>query len=111
MSRLQTSAEDTDDLFIGIGRDRVKRHPELTYDKNIKVIYHVKFMLRYVFFGFAEHQEKGTYGLGYKLTKTRNIDNSVLNKANATNNAKIKINSTECFLPHCTSGMEQQDNT
>ena len=38
-------------------------------------------------FGFAEHQERSTHGLGYKLTITRNSDNAVLNKANATNNA------------------------
>ena len=28
-------------------------------------------------FGFAEHQGKATYGLGYKLTLTRNSDNAV----------------------------------
>ena len=42
-------------------------------------------------FGFADHQEKGTYGLGYKLTLTRNSDNAVLNKADATNNDKLKL--------------------
>ena len=30
-------------------------------------------------FGFAEHQEKATYGLGYILTLTRNNNSSVLN--------------------------------
>ena len=37
-----------------------------------------------VVLGFAEHQEKGTFGLGYlpKLTITRNCDNAVLNKDN-----------------------------
>ena len=34
-------------------------------------------MLKYVF-GFAELQDKDTYGFGYKLTLTRNIDDSVL---------------------------------
>ena len=28
-------------------------------------------------FGFAENQEKGTYGLSYKLTLTRNSENAV----------------------------------
>ena len=42
-------------------------------------------------FGFAEHQEKATSGLGYKLTLTRNFDNSVLNKANATIIGEIKL--------------------
>ena len=40
--------------------------------------------------GFAQHQEKGTYGLGYKLTLTRNSDNAVLNKGNAINNAETR---------------------
>ena len=43
-------------------------------------------------FGFAEHQEKATYGLGDKLKLTTNSDNSVLNKTIGINNAKIKIN-------------------
>ena len=47
-------------------------------------------MLRNVF-GFAEHQEKATFGLAYKLVLTRISDNSVLNKDNATNVGKIKI--------------------
>ena len=46
------------------------------------------------FFAFAEHQEGGTYGLGYKLTINRSSDNCVLSatKANATNNAQNKNN-------------------
>ena len=39
-------------------------------------------------FGFAEHQEKGTFGVGYKLTLTTNTDNAVLNKGGAINNGK-----------------------
>ena len=42
-------------------------------------------------FGFAEHQEKATYGLGYKLPLTRNSDNAVLNKTNATAIGKRKL--------------------
>ena len=33
------------------------------------------------FFGFAEHPGKTTYGTGYKLTLTRNKEESVLDKA------------------------------
>ena len=40
-------------------------------------------------FGFAEHQDKATYGSVYNLTFTRNSDNSLLNKANETNDAKF----------------------
>ena len=43
-------------------------------------------------FNFDQHQEKGTYGLGYKVILTRNSDNAVLNKANAIDKAKVKTN-------------------
>ena len=59
------------------------------------------------FFGFAEYQVKGTYGLGYKLTLTRNTDNAVLNKDNAVNNAKIKINALEWYNSHFTSSLDE----
>ena len=58
-------------------------------------------------FGFAEYQEKGTYGLGYKLTLTRKTDNAVLNKDNAVNNARIKINALEWYVPHYTSSLDE----
>ena len=54
-------------------------------------------MLRDIF-GLAEHQEKATYGLGCMLFLTRNSDNSVLNKDNATNIGKIKNNSIEWYV-------------
>ena len=59
-------------------------------------------------FGFAEHQEKATYGLGYKLTLTRNSDNAVLNKTNATSIGKIKFNSIECYVPQYTAILKEQ---
>ena len=43
--------------------------------------------------------------MGHKLTLTRNSDNAVLNKANATTNAEIKTNSLEWFVPHYTSSV------
>ena len=59
-------------------------------------------------FGFAKHQEKATYVLGYKLTLTRNSDNAVLNKADATNLGKVEINAIEWYVPHYTASMSQQ---
>ena len=56
----------------------------------------------------AEYQEKATYGLGYKLTMTRKSDNAVLNKGNAINNGKIKINAIELYVPFYTPSMQQQ---
>ena len=62
-----------------------------------------------VIFGFAEHQEKATYGLRYKLTLTRITDNAVLNKGNEINNGKIKINAIEWYVPHYTPSITQQN--
>ena len=94
MYKLITSGRNTDDLSIAFDRDRGRRQRELTNKKTIKGKYHVTILLKDIF-GFAEHQEKGTFGLVYKLTLTRNSDNAVLNKGNAINLAKIKINSID----------------
>ena len=74
---------------------------------NIKDKFKVSIYLRDVF-GFAEWQEKGTLGLGYKLTLTRNTDSAVLNKDNAVNNAKIKTNSISWYIPGYTPSIQQQ---
>ena len=101
------SSKGSDDLSIGFDRDRNRRQRELTNNKTQKGKYHVRIYLKDVF-GFAEYQEKGTYGLGYKLTLTRNTDNAVLNKDNAINNGRIKINAIEWYVPHYTPSMQQQ---
>ena len=59
-------------------------------------------------FCFCENQLEATYGLVYRLTLTRNSDNAVLNKGNAINNAKIKINSLDWYVEHYTTSNEQQ---
>ena len=105
--KLLSSCKGSDDLSIGFDRDRNRRKRELTNNKNIKGKYHLRIYLRDIF-GFAEHQEKGTYGLGYKLTLTRNSDNAVLNKDNAVNNARIKINGLEWYIPHYIPSIDQQ---
>ena len=38
---------------------------------------------------------------------TRNTDNAVLNKDNATNNAKIKIIAIGWYVPHYTPNLEE----
>ena len=81
MYKLLTSSKDGDDLSIGFDRNRGRRKNELTNNKTIKGKYHIRIYLKDIF-GYAEHQEKGTYGLGYKLTLTRNTANTVLNKDN-----------------------------
>ena len=102
-----SSSKGSDDLSIGFDRDRGRRQRELSTHKSQKGKYHVRIYLKDVF-GFAEYQEKGTYGLGYKLTLTRNTDNAVLNKANATINGRIKIIVIEWYVPHYTPSMQQQ---
>ena len=106
MYKLLTSSKDSDDLSIGFDRSRDKRKRELTDNKTIKGKYHIRIYLKDIF-GFAEHQEKGTYGLGYKLTLTRNTDNAVLNKVNAVVNGRVKINSLDWYVPHYSPNLEE----
>ena len=77
MYKLLTSSRGSDDLSIGFDRDRNRRKRELTHNKNLKGKYHMRFYLKDIY-GFAEHQEKATYGLGYKLTLTRHSDKAAL---------------------------------
>ena len=107
MYKLLTSSKGSDDLSIGFDRDRNRKQRELSNNKSQKRKFHVRIHLKDVF-GFAEYQEKATCGLGYKLTLTRNTDNAVLNKANATNNAKNKVFAIEWYVPHYTPSMQQQ---
>ena len=106
MYKLLTSSKDSNDLSICSYRNRDKRKRELTNNKNIEVKYHIKIYLKDIL-GFAEHQEKGTYGLGYKLTLTRNTDNAVLNKDNAVGNGRIKINILDWYVPHYSVDLEE----
>ena len=64
MYKLITSAKDSDHLSIGFDRDRVRRQQKINSNKNIEDKFHVRIMLKDVF-GFVEHQEKTTYGLGF----------------------------------------------
>ena len=61
MYKLLTTAKGSDDLSIGFDGDRTRRLNELVNNKNIKGKYHVRIYLKDVL-GFAEHQEKATYG-------------------------------------------------
>ena len=107
MYKVISTAKDMNDLSIGFDQDRTRRRNELTNNKNVKGKYHVRIYLKDVF-GFAEHQEEATYGLGYKLTLTRNSDNAVLNKGDAINLGKVKNNAIEWYVPHYTASMSQQ---
>ena len=109
MYKLITSSRDSNDLSIGFAYSRNRRRDELALNKNVKGKYHVKIMLKDVF-GFAEHQEKPTYGLGYKLTPTRNKDDAVIDKANGIADARIRIDQIHWYIPHYTPSIQQQSN-
>ena len=102
-----TSSKGSDDLSIGFDRDRNRRQRELTINKIQKGKYYIR-MYRKDIFSFAEYQDKGTYGLSYKLTLTRNTNNAVLNEVNAINLGTIKINAIEWYVPHYIPSMQQQ---
>ena len=106
MYKLLTSSKDGEDLSISFDHSRARRKNELTDKKIVKGKYHIRIYLKDIF-GFAEHQEKGTYGLGFKLTLTRNTDNAVLNKDNAVANGKVKINSLDWYVPHYSANLEE----
>ena len=101
MYKLLSSSKESDDLTIGFDRSRDRRKREFTNNKNIKGKYHLRVFLKDIS-GLAEHQETATYGSGYKLILTRNTDNAVLNKANATTKSKIKINSLQWYVQQYT---------
>ena len=63
MYKLLTSSKDSDDLSIAFDRNRGRRKNELSNNRSIKGKYQIRIYPK-DFFGFAEHQEKGTYGLG-----------------------------------------------
>ena len=106
MYKLLSSSRDSDDLSIGFDRSRDKRKRELLNNKTQKGKFHLRIYLKDVF-AFAEFQEVGTFGLSNRLTLTRNTDNAVLIKNDATNNAKIKINGIEWYIPHYKPSFEE----
>ena len=59
-------------------------------------------------FGFAKGQAKATYGLGYKLTLTRNKDEAVIDKVAGIADARIKIDHIHWYVLHYTPFMSQQ---
>ena len=89
MYKLLTSSEDSNDLFIGFDQSRNRRE-ELAANKNVKGKFNLKILLKDVC-GFAACQEKATYGLGYKLTLTRNKDDAVIDRAGVLLMLELKM--------------------
>ena len=107
MYKLSTSGRRSDDFSNGLDRDRNRRQRELTNNKNQKGKYHVRILLKDIF-GLVEHEERVTFGSGYKVTLKRKSDNSVLNKDNTINNGKIETNALESYVLHYTPSIPQQ---
>ena len=61
-------------------------------------------------FGFAEHQDKALYGLGYKLILTINKNEAVLDNSVDIADAIIKIDLMKRYVPHYTPFIQQQSN-
>ena len=59
-------------------------------------------------FGFAEQQEKATYGLSYKVTLTRNKDEAGIDKHVGLADARIKTDLIHWCVPHYTPSIQQQ---
>ena len=107
MYKLITSSKASDDLSIGFDRSSARRREEMTTNKNVNGKFHLRIMLRDVF-GFAEGQEKATYGLGYKLTLTRKKDEVVIDKVAGIVDVKFKIDHIHWYIPHYTPSVSQQ---
>ena len=114
MHKLKSSSRDSDDLSIGFHRINAVREKELTNNKTTKGNYHVRIYLKDVF-GFAEHHDSFTYGLRYKLTLRRNIDNQVLSHPAQANDAanvalaeRVILDDISWYLPHYSPSISNQ---
>ena len=86
MYKLKSSSIDGDDLSLGFHRNIEAREKRLTKNRKTKGVYHVRNYSKDVF-GFAEHQDNCTCGLGYKLPLQRISDNHVLSHWAGANDA------------------------
>ena len=59
-------------------------------------------------FGSAEHQERASYGLGYKLTLARNKGDAVLDKPPGIADARTKVDDIHWYVPPYTLTTSQQ---
>ena len=114
MYKLISSSRDSDDLSIGFHRSNEARERGLTNSKTTKGNYLVRIYLKDVF-GYAEHQNICTYGLGYELTLQRKSDNLNLRHPVQANDAanqalagRFIINGISWFIPSYTGSISNQ---
>ena len=106
--KLITSSKNTDDLSLGFDGSPNRGKDELALNKSVKGKYQVRIMLK-VIFDFAEHREKATYGLGYKLT-LRNKDEAVIDKSEDIADARTKIDNIHWYVLHYTPSVTTRYN-
>ena len=106
MYKLLTSSKGTSELVYGFEDNQTVRRQELTNRKTEKGTYFVRIRLTDIF-GFAT-QHKVTYGLGYKLTLKRNINNDCIIRNNGVDEAKIIIKDISWYIPHFTPSLDNQ---
>ena len=94
-------------MSIGFDRGRDRRRDELSNNKTVKAVYHLRLRLEDVF-RFAECQEKATYGLGYKLSLTRNKDEAVINKTAIVPDVRKIIDHIHWYIPNYQPSIQQQ---
>ena len=74
---MSSSSRECNDLAIGFRRSINAREIELTINETTKGIYNFRIYLKDVF-GFAEHQDNYTFGMGYRFSLQRNSDKPLL---------------------------------
>ena len=110
-----SSSKDSDDLSIGFHRSFEAGERELSENETTKGNYHVRNYWKGLF-GFAEHQDTCTFGLGYKLTLQRNSDNQMLRRRagiNAENLAlagRVILNDMSWYVPAYTPSISNQNS-
>ena len=105
--KLISSSKGSDDFSIGFDRSSARRREEMTNNENVKGKFHLRIMFKDVF-GYSEHQQKATYGLGYKLTLTRSKDEAVIDKVAVIADDRIKTGHIHCYVPYYTPSVQQQ---
>ena len=111
--KLKNSTSGEKDLSIGFGRGRGRRREELTnravdpLPTNIRGYFNLRKCLKNVF-GFSEHQENATYGLGHKLTLKKNTDNVAIIRSAATADAKLFVKYINQFVPRYVPNTTQE---
>ena len=108
---IRRSKEDSNDLSIGFHHDMGEKIREFrdNSDDFTRGNLNVSIFSRDIF-GFAQHKENATYGLGYRLIIKRNIDSIAIvhGLLRDGNREHITLNDISWYVPHNTSNSPLQ---